>query len=81
MNVDWSVSIWDITSHALALVGAMVAAYHVLDKRMAVFEQIVKEHERTLAHHSATMDRHDALILELVGQVQQLVGRLKPVGT
>ena len=54
-----------------------VKMYALIDKRIAVFEEVLKTHTDTLAVHADRMEKQDDLLLRLVGDVQRLIGRIE----
>lgn len=55
---------------------AVARTYHSLDKRAAIFEQIVTSHSSLLEQHTRRMERTDETLLTVMSELQRLVGRL-----
>ncbi len=60
---------------ALWMAGSRLYVY--MDRRVSVFENVLKDHARTLIDHANRMEKQDDLLIKLVGDVQRLVGRME----
>lgn len=75
MPIDWTINIGNV---GLYLIGAGVAfwrLYAALDKRVSMFEMILKEHASTLSSHAMRMNKHEERIIDMLESVQRLIGR------
>ena len=70
MHWDGTITLGTLISAIVMVVG--IAAVLV---RMGSLQQLVKSHGTALERGTERMDKHDALLLELVGDVRELIGR------
>lgn len=80
MHVDWTISfgtVWAAASIIVSIWWASVSVQQGMDKRLAVFESVLRDHALTLVGHAEKMGQQDVLLLKLVGDVQRLIGRLE----
>jgi hypothetical protein len=70
MHWDGTITLGTLISALVMLVG--IAAVFI---RMGSLQELVKTHGTALERGTARMDKHDALLLELVGDVRELIGR------
>jgi len=74
-HIDWTLSLSNLLGYVAGLVAVGWQLYHAIDKRVAVFEEIVNHHTTTLEAHADRMDKHEDRLLTLLGQLQRLIGR------
>ena len=80
MIFDWTISLGTILSALLVIMGTWATVsrlYSLLDKRLAVFENILDDHANTLIRHSTRMEKHDDIIIKMTGDMQRIIGRLE----
>lgn len=77
---NWEFSVWNV---AVYLCGAAVILWRSLvsvDKRVSVFEEILRAHASTLTQHAGRMDKHDERLLTVIERLQRLIGRSEAEG-
>ncbi len=70
MHVDWTLNFWQVAS----LLGAAAVGIVAFRAEIRVFQQTLSTHAESLADHAKRLDRHEEHVLDLVGDVQRLVG-------
>lgn len=74
-HIDWTISLSNLLGYVAALAALGWRLYHAIDKRVAVFEEIVNHHTKTLKTHDERMDKHEDRLISLLSQLQRLIGR------
>jgi hypothetical protein len=72
---NWELSVWNVVVYLIGAAIILWRSLHVVDKRIAVFEQILSTHASTLAQHAGRMDVHDERLLTVIEQLQRLIGQ------
>lgn len=75
LTFDWSINLGSVLTALSFLVGIWLASL-TLTRRLTTFEGTVTIHTDALAQHVRWMEKQDNLLLQLVGDVQRLIGRL-----
>jgi len=76
---DATVTLGTVIHLVITLGGIWIAisrAIAAFDRRLSVFEVVLKQHAKTLTDHDAHMDRMDAILMALIGDVQRVIGQL-----
>ena len=75
MTVDWSISFSAILQ-MLTMVGCVVALIVSVSNKLQRFETVLKQHAETLNKHERTLGLYETRILEIVGNIQRVIGQL-----
>lgn len=78
VHFDWTISLGQIVqavSFVLAIILSIQRVYHLLDKRIALIVEEVKQHGATLSDHNGRMTKYEEMLFKVVGDLQRLVGR------
>lgn len=76
MHFDGTITLGTILSAVVMLISVSAILL-----RMGALQQVIEEHGRALEKGSIRMDRHDQILLELVGDVRELIGRNRAGGS
>ena len=63
----------------ITMVGLVFAAWSAIRVRLEAFGKILEMHAKSLEAHAQRLDRHEDRILDLVGELQRVVGRTERV--
>ena len=74
--INWEFSIWNVAVYLISAIGLLWGIFHVIDKRIAVFESTLQTHANTLTTHASRMDRHDDRLITVIEQLQRLIGHV-----
>ena len=80
MRFDWTISlgsILTIVGFFFSLWWSLTRLWTRMDRRVSVFETVLAKHAETLLSHATKMERQDSLLIQLVGDVQRLIGRIE----
>lgn len=80
MQFDWTISVGNVITAIVFFLTVVAAAwkmYNALVRRVALFEELLKEHTSTLMRHASRMEKQDDLLREIIGDVQRLIGRME----
>lgn len=87
----WTVGGWLVRFDPTITLGTLLSAtaiiagtwasishlYSLLDKRIALFEEMLKGHAIELSSHAARIENHDIALMRLVGDLQRVIGRIE----
>ena len=75
IQFDWTISL-GTAIQTITMVISLVAAWHALKARLIILEKSIEGHAVTLRDHSHRMDRYEERSLELVGDIQRVIGEI-----
>jgi hypothetical protein len=81
LHFDWTITFGTLLSAAIVVLGTWATVsrlYSLLDKRLALFELGLGTHTHTLMAHAVRMERQDELMLQLAGDLREILGRMEP---
>lgn len=73
---NWEFSVWNVVVYLASAAILLWRGFHIIDKRIALFEQTLHVHAKTLAQHAGRMDVHDDRLLTVIEQLQRLIGQV-----
>lgn len=76
MTFDWTVTLGNVLQ-LVTMIGLAIAGYYAISARMAVFESMLAGHADTLKQHAQRLDLYEARIVEVIGDLQRLIGRME----
>lgn len=79
MTFDPTITFGNILQLALWVVLA-ISAYHAIQTKFAVLEEMLRTHAAQLQQHAARLDRYEASIVDVVRELSRLVGRAEVEG-
>lgn len=74
--IEWTLTLGDLISGSV-VAATVIGAYWALRSRMELLESKLLDHATTLLRHSDRMDRHEARFLDVVSNLQRLIGRVE----
>lgn len=73
MQFDPTISMGTVIQIA-AMIALGIAGWYAFKAKIEVFENTLREHAKSMTGHASRLDTHETRILELVGNVQRLIG-------
>lgn len=75
MTFNWQIDVGNILVYIAWALLLIWGAYHALDRRVTAFEVLLTGYARTLTEHAERMSKHEDAIVEIVKDLQRLIGR------
>lgn len=73
MQLDWTISI-GVMIQTITLIIAIIAGWNAFNSKLILLENIVSNHTKSLIEHSKRIDKYEERTIELVGDIQRLIG-------
>ena len=73
MNFDGTINLGTIIQTGI-LIFALIAGWNALKAELKIFENTLDGHTKLLTLHSKRMDKYEERAIELVGDIQRLIG-------
>lgn len=81
-NFDWTVNFGQVIQAVIgiaALYAAVLRMWHLIDKRIGTLEGNLVNHKEKLHEHGTRMDRYESQIMQLVADLQRVIGRIEGI--
>lgn len=75
IQFEWTIT-FGMVIQTIIIVVSIITGWHALKARLTVFENTLNHHATLLITHSNRMDKHEERSIELVGDVQRLIGMI-----
>lgn len=74
LTFDWTISA-GVVIQVITMVVLAVAAYHAIKGQLAIFNNTLSAHAKSLEDHSQKLITVDERIIKIVADLQRLIGR------
>jgi hypothetical protein len=74
VTVDWSLNVGNLLVYMAAAGLGLWRVYALIDRQLAVFQNILSSHAETLTTHAGRMDRHEERLIAIVGDLKHVMG-------